>query len=571
VTPERKFVAYWLTSAALVSAIRLLHAGSLNYDATIQIQAAQNLLAGKGLTVYWLASENLAEPLALEGLTHFSAGFSLYAAALMALGLTPAVFVKIWGFVLTMAGWLGFGRLAFAYIGDGGRQGRIWKFVALWIAFVCPLLFTSRWGGTDIVLWAATPWILMLVTRAPADAAQLELPRDVLAGLLLGLCILARYASVFLAAYVLAIVAVQCGRRLWVAAQRFAALGGGLLPGLAVQTYITFWMFGRSTPGGISLGADRLAEAGARLSSTLPTLGAANESVFFWLPATLRFWSGEGTGLPALISTGVILVLLPAALILTSRARVSPWWYDVRVVSAGLLVALPLFLWTCGLVGTYNYIADRRYYEPLRPMAVLVAYVLATTYTASRLSLVTSAVRWMGGAFLALFILLTAAELGAAVLPIDQGGVWRRAVLGADPRPWPSFGLTHESSAARDFVLDLMKEDPNAVLITTRAQWFYAEPDVDHSRVMRWELCAGSPQATHIAGPVRFLIFESERGTGSTSLRWPGNPEAIDNCWPPLPNVELVRRFPDEQLRVLRAYIPEGVRIDITRSTSSSE
>jgi hypothetical protein len=181
------------------------------------------------------------------------------------------------------------------------------------------------------------------------------------------------------------------------------------------------------------------------------------------------------------------------------------------------------------------------------------------------------AVKWTSCAFMVVFVLITAIEIGAALLPIPQGNVWRRVVLGAEPRPWPSFQLTHEFSDARRFVVDQMKADPTAILITTREAWFYAEPGIDRSRVMRWEVCAMSPQATHIAGPVRILIFDSERDTHRVSKNWPNPRDSADNCWPSLPNVELVRRFADERLRVLQAYIPEGVRIDIARSAPSSE
>jgi hypothetical protein len=160
---------------------------------------------------------------------------------------------------------------------------------------------------------------------------------------------------------------------------------------------------------------------------------------------------------------------------------------------------------------------------------------------------------------------MTAVEIAAAVTaPAPPGAIWRRTILGADPRPWPSFRLTYEFSQARRFVLDLMKADPAAVLITTREDWFYAEPEADRSRIMRWEPCA-SLRATHITGPVRFLIFEVDRGGSQADVRWPDEPAERRACWPDLPGVRLVRRFPGEGLRVLRADIPEGVRLPIRR------
>jgi hypothetical protein len=68
----------------------------------------------------------------------------LYAAAMMALGLTPAAFVKIWGAVATLVGWWGWSRVALEYMSSGQRRGRFWRFAGFWIAVVSPLLFTSH-------------------------------------------------------------------------------------------------------------------------------------------------------------------------------------------------------------------------------------------------------------------------------------------------------------------------------------------------------------------------------------------------------------------------------------------
>ena len=70
---EQKFLLPWLSAAAVITVVRLLHATGVD-DLTIQIQAAQNLLDGKGLVIYWRAAEDLSKPLALHGLTHYSAG-----------------------------------------------------------------------------------------------------------------------------------------------------------------------------------------------------------------------------------------------------------------------------------------------------------------------------------------------------------------------------------------------------------------------------------------------------------------------------------------------------------------
>jgi len=565
VTAERKFLLPWLASAVVITFIRLLHASDLGYDPALQIQAGQNLLAGKGLAIYWPTSQDLAAPLTLEVLTHYSAGYSLYAAALMAIGVGEGALVKILGAFATIVGWWGWARLAFAFMGGDRGRGRLWRFTGYWVAVVTPLLFTSRWAGTDIVLWAATPWVLALITRAPDSRAQADSRSDVLAGLLIGVCVLARYASVFLVVYAVLLVVGQSRFRPAVVVKRLAALGAGLLPGVAVQAYINFVVAPDGTaPGGVTVSPYRAAIAAARAWESVTTLASANHGLFFWLPTSFRVWTDVRYEPPALALAAVALIGLPLILISTRRESISAWYHDSRVVGAGMLVALPVFLWTCGLFGTYVYIRDVRYYAPLRPLAVCVAYFLATIDVAGvgrRLA----AVAWLSRAYLCAFVVMTAVEIASVLVPTPRGDVWRRALLGAEPRPWPSSRLTYESSPARAFVLGLMKDQPRARLITTREQWFYAEREADRSRIMRWEPC-DSLRATHISGPARFFIFEADRDL-PPRVRWPDQWRRGRECWPKLPGVQFVRRFPDERLRVLQADIPEGMRIEIERLT----
>ena len=56
---------------AVVTAARLLGASEPNYDLGIQLQAAHNLLAGRGLAIYEHLSPNLADPANLVTLTYF--------------------------------------------------------------------------------------------------------------------------------------------------------------------------------------------------------------------------------------------------------------------------------------------------------------------------------------------------------------------------------------------------------------------------------------------------------------------------------------------------------------------
>ena len=149
---RRRFVRPWLWSAAIVVIVRLLHAADIDYDVTLQVQAGQHLVQGKGLSVYWPTADDIAKPLTLEELTQFAFGYSLYTAALTAAGVTDlGVVIKISGAIATLVGWWGWARLAYPYMAEGMRQHRLWRVAGLWIAVTCPILFTGRWGGTDIL------------------------------------------------------------------------------------------------------------------------------------------------------------------------------------------------------------------------------------------------------------------------------------------------------------------------------------------------------------------------------------------------------------------------------------
>jgi hypothetical protein len=524
---RRHFVRPWLWSAAIVVIIRLLHATDINYDVTLQIQAGQHLLQGKGLAVYWPTADDIRKPLTLEELTQFAAGYSLYTAALTAAGVTDVgALVKIAGAIATLVGWWGWARIAYAFMADGMRQHRFSRVAGLWVAVVCPILFTGRWGGTDILLWAIIPWALDFIVRR----------QDLKAGLVIGAGVLARYAGVFVAGVALAVIAWQ---RPW---RRVIALAAGIMPAFIIQSYLnsvaTTTVF---VPGSVQLSRDVLEVAGARALESLNSFARANHLLFFWVPGRFRLWNNPSF---EPFFAAVLWVLLLAIFIrVLHRGRSSG---DLLVAAAGLLIALPIFLWACVPFGTFDYLRQSRYWEVLRPLAVFAAFFLA------------AARQRLAQAYVVAFIVTTMVEVTFIAVPTASGDPWRRALVGADPHPWPSLQLTYEFSDSRDFVLQLMEAEPNALLITDHEHWFWAEPGTDRSRIMRWEPC-DSLRATQISGPLRVFIFETEL---TTDIRWPNRPEEYWACWPELP-VTLVKRFPGERTRVLQAVLGEHDRLSI--------
>src|SRR5262249_30503078 len=143
---EGRFLLPWLCSAALVVVLRFLSAVDLGYDLTLQIQAAQHLLAGKGLSYYWPVGPDLAEPARLLTLTHFPCGYSVFAAALIAMGASVEVVVKVLGAAGTMVRGGGGGDDGFPLLPRGLFPGSVLSRAGLFLHNADPLRFSLPFG-----------------------------------------------------------------------------------------------------------------------------------------------------------------------------------------------------------------------------------------------------------------------------------------------------------------------------------------------------------------------------------------------------------------------------------------
>jgi hypothetical protein len=570
--PEREFLLPWLCSAAIMTVFRLLYAADLGYDLTYQIQASQNLLAGKGLTVYRPTSDNLADPLALITLTFFPAGYSLCAALLMVLGAGPGTVVKVMGATASMLGWWGWAKLAWAYMGEGWQRGGVWKGVGYFIAIVSPLLFTIPWSGTDILLWAGVPWVLRYVVRSPDLRSQGFLRMDVAAGALTGLCMLMRYASLFLVLYAGFLIVCQCRLRMVLLVRRAAAFGFGLFPAFAVQSYVNYYLATRAAAqdrvsGGFVTASTRALDGLDHLTTRaldgLDHLTTASFSVLFWLPGQILDPLTGTAYRPLLFTITSIVLALPAVVAVARNApKTSSASYDLALAGAGLFIMVPLFLLAAQAADGTPYGVVPRYYGPLLPLALFIAYSLATMDTQRHRQRITLLLRLTGQAYLAAFMISSVVLI--VFLPVR--GTWR--IVGtAVVRPWPSLRLTYDDSPARRYVMGVLKARPGVVFIAAREQWFFADPEVDQSRIHRIERC-GVLRATHIGGPARLLVLANSQGF-YWSNELGGQAPRRAPCYERLP-LRVLQRFPDEELEVLEGEIPDGVRVTLKDVPGSS-
>jgi hypothetical protein len=556
----------WVASAAVVTAARFLHVATPGHDLSFQVEAAQNLLAGNGLTYFDHVSSNLAEPGRLTTLTHFPAGYSLIAAALMGVGLDVGMTLKVLGAAGTVIGWWGWGRLAAEYFRTGPTFTPISRFAAAAIAIGTPVFFTLGWDGTDLFLWAITPWVVLLVTNRGAQRHP-TLATDWFIGLLCGLAFLFRYASAFLAMFAAGVVLWQSWRSPRVVAQRAASFSLGFVPAVALQMFVGRHASSDSSFGGVSL-ASAGVDAWERALHGLASLDVANNMWAFWWPGVAKTILSPDTGNVwswlILFSTALGLVLA-----FNQYARISPRpSRDTRSVAIMLFVALPATLLVATIFGSHDltggYVADERYYWPLVPLGVLIAYSV-TTFAQRSAARIRVVLGTCGGIYVSAYILMLALYIVLMFLPVSMGRTQRFKLLGEFVAAWPSFAVGQELWPSRQYVLELLQERPGAVVMTSRTMAFRWDPNFDRAKLQDPSCDPARP--TYVSGPVDLILVTFDLGEPLDLWRYGGvggSPAVPLDCLEALPGLELMARFPDEGLKVLRARIESGNYVALT-------
>ena len=556
----------WLWSAAVVVGLRFLHPADLSYDLTWQIRAAQHLLAGKGLSFYGPAGPDLAEPAQLFTLTQFPCGYSLFAAALMAMGLSTGIVVKVLGAAGTMLGWWGWGKFAHPFFSEGVQRHPVWKGAGLAIAIASPLLFTPPWNGTDIFLWAAVPWVVAWVVRAADENVLGGWWLDGLAGAVCGLCLLLRYATLFLVVSVACLMLWQSRMRFLVLARRWACFGLGVLPALALQIYINHFLSNAPATPGLLTFDRRLDFVVQRVWDGVPLLSTANYPWVFWWPGRARDLFSQVAGpLPWQLGLTFAVFVLLVFVVKTNGLGPVAATRDPRIMALGLFVVPPLVLWGCMLFGDYDYVADRRYYWPILPLSVLVVYFLASCTGVTKRSSLSRILHLLGVVYLSSYIATSLVFIVLVFVPGERGSAQRAKLMAMPLRPWPSMAVTYELYSARRFVMELLKEQPDILLLTSKPHWFYADPTVDQSRLYALgDVCSSFK---YLSGPARlvFLTYDA----GEPHELWRHGPAYADgsvahqrvDCFEGLLDLSLLQRFPEEGVKVLEARVPADMRV----------
>src|ERR1051325_1107350 len=188
-----------LLSALVIIFARILAPFEVGKDQGVQIEAAQHLADGQGLTTLYFSSPNsydLAQSPAPQYLTWWPPAFSLVLAGFLVVGVPLLISLKLIYSLATLLGWFGWASIAGKLMPVHLRwRGRSFPIQFL-IAAVLPVFFTPSWTGTDLFLWAGIPFVVILL--AAGEARRPNLAASFCAGLIFGLLCQIRYSSLFI-------------------------------------------------------------------------------------------------------------------------------------------------------------------------------------------------------------------------------------------------------------------------------------------------------------------------------------------------------------------------------------
>ena len=482
----------------------------------------------------------------------------------MKVGLSVGSAIKALGVLGTMLGWWGWARLSAPFVGDTWQRGLPWRFAVAAIASFTPLLFTPPWGGTDLFLWAIVPWVVTCVVRGSDEHASDRWWFDLFVGGLCGLALLMRYASLFLMVYAAGIVLWQSWARIPTLIRRATAVGAGALPVLAFQGYINYVVSNSPVmPGGLL--DDAREPALRRLWVGAQLLRHADYFWTFWFPGNVasRLFAGGISAPPsrlALTLCALVSLLLAIAIYaMFSRALRR----DSRLAALGLFAAVPLTLLTAMMLSSTNYLADRRYYWPVVPLAVLVACSISSMVDLPRDRRLIGLFQRACATYLTGYVVMCLVYVSFLFAPGRIGTSQREKLLGGELHGWPSFGIAYEFSAARRLVMQLLTQRPGTVLLAARAGAFFWDARVDGSRL--YDLNCEALQQAYADGPATLVILTFDQGQARDLWYYRGNAVVGSlrraTCFEGIPDLELVQRFPEEGLKVLQARVGAGERV----------
>ncbi len=429
---RKRLFAVVVFSALIITGARCLAPFEVGKDQALQLQAAVRLVDGMGLTCTYdmrLPPEDISKPMPAQVLTWWPPIFSLIVAGLLKAGLGIAVSLKLIYAIVTIVGWVGWGAIATVFFAAplpiAGRRLPI----GFLIAALAPVFFTLSWGGTDIILWAGIPYIVIGLYKSSQETRPWIWLA--MAGFIFGILYGVRYATSLVAIATFGYLVLTNFRNLKGLAQKlFVFFAAGALVILPVVLFVRIYSEqGGALPDYVdaSYGITRLGQTLHRVFNYLPVTSNSVFCMPLLEEAILNRINVRILNYAFGLFCLIILLGLPAITFKMHAAadRKGPW--KIAMALAFLPLSLVTLLVAMVFITDQLMIEVSRYHEPLRLYCIMLYYGLATALAVPRL------VKALSVGFLALFLGFILLYLPArAVTPVKQDDLVR-FVLGYTP------------------------------------------------------------------------------------------------------------------------------------------
>lgn len=544
-----------LMSAFLLTAARIIAPFEVKNDQGTQLEVAQRLVQGQGLTTnnripsdsYDIAT--IPPPIYL---TDWPPGFSVLVAAFLYLGLPLLAALKIIYAVVTLIGWIAWGGIASHFLARPVfSKGFSW--IHLIVVALLPILFTPWWGGTDIFLWAGIPLTFMGVFGFGRN--QPSLLSIALAGLLFGLLCAMRYSSFFLGLAAILILFQVSYPHIKTFLKRFAVF--------------TFATLAVMLPVGVHL----LRHAQPSNTTEVETLASAAEPSPLWehlryfldgLPVTSNLVVGHPileriiyslhinwlTFSFGIVSLTVILSL-PFLLARSEAATALKTRDDMALGFSFIPFSLVVFLVGVGLATQPFYLHIRRYYEPALLCGIFICYEIAFRRTTHRLINSSSrAIVLMFMLYVCLFLptlAFTARKDSLAIYVLSfTPSKTHKYQSTSQELSYPSLRLYSRKENSRAKVKELYKEHPEALFYVETYGYFI------------YDGFEGGPVAGKNFRPFPSVDYLRRAFTTKpVKIFWIVN-QKRPLLFVPDSNKQLVFSDPFEQIKIVASHFPAG-------------
>jgi hypothetical protein len=476
----RLFLLVLLTSAAIVVTARMLAPFEVGKDQAAQLEAAQRLADGLGLTTNNGApphSFDIAEPPNAMYLTQWPPGLSLIVAGPLMIGVPLLISLKIIYGTITLVGWLGWGIIASRFTsGQLKLWGRLLH-AELVVAAILPIFVTPRWAGTDVFLWAGIPFVVLLLLRS---ASRKPLSGPLLgAGLLFGLLYCVRYTSFFLVIAAFFILLQTSYPHIKSSLNKLAVflLSSGIVI-LPTVIYVKRFSHNNSVLTTFVNPAPVTPDVWSTISAMVEGSSVLSYLVFGSpVPYQIAYHS-KSPALNSALGVASLLIILLLPLFLIRGRVVDTFKGDTALSLSFVMIALVIFLIGARLITQSHLFAVGRYYEPASLCGVLIFYGIVRSSRANWVA------RRVAGSVVVIFILYLGAFGPVLALIPERRDRLIQAVLSFTPSKsdrypstslpiaFPSYRIYSQKEGSRKKIRELHDAYPDALFFVKETPFF---------------------------------------------------------------------------------------------------